>query len=171
MQNKVVHTLARTFAELGVGTVRFNFRGVGRSAGRYDSGIGETDDVVAVADWARGHCPDAETWFAGFSFGAYVALRAAARQPVSGIVLVAPPVNLYDFNALPSPGKAGIIVQGDLDEVVPLHGVQDWVAGLEPPPRLQIIRGAGHFFHQRLNDLRTALLDVLASDLARHPAV
>ncbi len=170
MQNKVVHTLARCFTELGVRAVRFNFRGVGDSAGSFNGGNGETADLWAVVDWANDHCPDAETWLAGFSFGAYVALRAAAQRLVSRVVLVAPPVNLYDFGGLPSPGQRAIILQGDQDEVVPVRGVQDWVAGLDAPPQLLIVHGAGHFFHGRLNELRARLQGVLASDLGRHLA-
>ena len=167
LQNKVVHTLARSFAEVGVRTVRFNFRGVGRSAGSFDDGNGESDDLLAVADWARGRNPSAETWFAGFSFGAYVVLRTAVQRPVSRMVLVAPPVNLYDFSALPSPGRTSIVLIGDRDEVVPVRSVQDWVAGLDDPPHLLIMHGAGHFFHGRLNDLRASLQDALASGLFR----
>ncbi len=161
MQNKVVHTLARGFDELGLYTVRFNFRGVGQSHGHYDGGSGETGDLLAVADWTLSHCPDAELWLAGFSFGAYVVVRAAALRTVPRVILVAPPVNLYDFTALPSPGRNCLVLQGDQDEVVPAHGVQDWATGLEPPPHLALIRGAGHFFHRQLNDLRAALVDVL----------
>ncbi|MHB8551284.1 MAG: alpha/beta hydrolase, partial [Acidiferrobacterales bacterium] len=154
----------------GIRTVRFNFRGVGGSAGSFDNGNGETADLAAVVVWAQNRCPDAETWLAGFSFGAYVALRAAAQRPVSRVVLVAPPVNLYDFGALPSPGHKAIVVQGDQDEVVPVRGVQDWVAGLDAPPQLLIVPDAGHFFHGRLNDLRTSLEGALAPDRGRNAA-
>jgi len=170
MQNKVVHTLARGFEQLGLRTVRFNFRGVGRSDGRYDAGIGETDDLLTVADWVLDRCPDAAMWFAGFSFGAYVAVRAVARRPVSQMVLVAPPVNLYDFTTLASPGGACLVLQGDQDEVVPALDVQDWVTRLDPPPQLTMVPGAGHFFHRRLNDLRTILVETLAPRLSRSPA-
>ncbi len=162
MQNKVVHTLARGLAEQGACTLRFNFRGVGGSAGRYDHGTGESDDLVGIADWAQSRCPAAETWFAGFSFGAYVALRATARWPVARLILVAPPVNLYDFSALPAPGPAAVVLHGDEDEVVPVAGVRDWIRSLDVPPTLIIIRGAGHFFHQRLGDLRASLQSALA---------
>ncbi len=164
MQNKVVYTLARVFTELGAQTVRFNFRGVGQSDGSYDRGIGESDDLVAVADWVAGRNPAGETWFAGFSFGAYVALRTSGIRPVSGMVLVAPPVNLYDFSVLPPPGGAALVLQGDADEVVPLRAVQEWVQSLAVPPRLEVIPGASHFFHQRLNDLRAVVQQAVTSE-------
>ena len=170
MQNKVVHTLARSFAELGMRTLRFNFRGVGRSAGSYNGGDGESDDLAAVAGWARDRYPQAETWFAGFSFGAYVALRVAARWPVSRVVLVAPPVNLYDFSALPSPGRTAIVIHGDEDEIVPIRGVEDWIASLQAPPALFVIHGASHFFHRRLGDLRVSLRAAIMPDLHRDSA-
>ncbi|MHB8455345.1 MAG: alpha/beta hydrolase [Acidiferrobacterales bacterium] len=165
MQNKVVHTLARGFNELGLYTVRFNFRGVDQSHGNYDGGIGETGDLLAVADWTLNHCPNAELWFSGFSFGAYVALRAAALRAVARVILVAPPVNLYDFTALPSPGRNCLVLQGDQDEVVAAPGVRDWVARMDPPAELVLIRGAGHFFHRQLNDLRAALVGMLGPQM------
>src|SRR6266481_7963290 len=90
MHNKVVHTLARGFGELGLRTVRFNFRGVEASAGEFAQGIGETEDVLAVLEWVRAHRPHDQVWLAGFSFGAYMAIRAAERFSVSRRIFVAP---------------------------------------------------------------------------------
>ena len=89
LQNKVVHTLARGFGELGARSVRFNFRGVGRSSGVYDNGMGETEDLLAVIAWVRARRPRDRLWLAGFSFGAYVALRASVRFDPAQLVLVA----------------------------------------------------------------------------------
>lgn len=157
MQNKVVTTLAKGFARLGVASVRFNFRGVGASAGRFANGDGETDDVLAVIDWARTRQPRHALWLAGFSFGAYVALRAAGPARVSGLVTVAPAVHLYDTSKLTLPDCPWLLIQGEADEVVPVEAVRQWIAGLARPPQAVYMPGVGHFFHQRLGELRNAL--------------
>jgi alpha/beta superfamily hydrolase len=162
MQNKVVHTLARGFGELGLRSVRFNFRGVGRSGGEYDHGVGEVEDLLAVLAWVRARRPQDRIWLAGFSFGSYVALQASVRVDADQLVLVAPPVNLYDFTALAIPSYPLLVIQGGADEVVPAAQVRDWVGLLAPPPRLIYLEGVSHFFHARLNDLRTQLTAALA---------
>ena len=165
MQNKVVHTLARAFGELGMATLRFNFRGVGGSSGVFDHGNGETDDVLTAIHWVRARRPQDQIWLAGFSFGAYVALRASARTDVSQLVLVAPPVNLYDFDALPLPPCPLLVIQGGADEVVPAEQVQRWADGLGGAAQFVPIDGVSHFFHQRLNELRDALTQLLKPQL------
>ena len=162
MQNKVVHTLARGFGEMGMRSVRFNFRGVGRSGGEYDHGMGETEDLLAVIAWVRARRPQDRIWLAGFSFGSYVALQASVRFDTAQLVLVAPPVNLYEFGALALPPCPLLVIQGGADEVVPAEQVLQWVGQLVPPPRLIYLEGVSHFFHGRLNDLRTELQAALA---------
>lgn len=166
MQNKVVHTLARAFGEMGMATLRFNFRGVGRSSGVFDHGNGETDDLLAAIQWLRARRPQDQIWLAGFSFGAYVTLRASARTDVRQLVLVAPPVNLYDFGALSLPPCPVLVIQGGADEVVPPGQVQRWVGGLGGAVQFVPMDGVSHFFHQRLNDLRNVLTQSLKSRLA-----
>ena len=165
MQNKVVHTLARAFGDLGMATLRFNFRGVGRSSGVYDHGLGETDDLLAAMQWVRARRPQDQIWLAGFSFGSYVALRASARGDVRQLVLVAPPVNLYDFDALPLPSCPLLVIQGGADEVVPAQQVRRWVDSLGTAAQFISMDGVSHFFHQRLNDLHSALTQSLKSRL------
>ena len=157
LHNKVVHTLARGFVDLGLRSVRFNFRGVGQSAGSFANGVGETDDLLAVIEWVRTRRPNDRIWLAGFSFGAYVALRAAASAQVAGLVTVAPAVHLYDFGVLELPTCPWLLIQGEADEVVPVEAVRAWLAGLRVPPQVLFVPGVGHFFHQRLNDLSVAL--------------
>lgn len=154
MTNKVVHMLARSCHELGVPTLRFNFRGVGASAGQYDDGRGETDDALAVIEQGRALWPGAALWLAGFSFGAWVALRAAPRAAAARLVTVAPPVGRWDFAGLGTPGCPWLIVQGDQDELVDAAAVQQWAALQQPAPKLALLTGAEHFFHGRLNELR-----------------
>jgi alpha/beta superfamily hydrolase len=156
MQNKVVHTLARAFGELGVASVRFNFRGVGASTGRFAHGEGETEDALAVIAWVRKQRPDTPVWLAGFSFGAYVALRAAAPAQVSGLITVAPAVHLYDFSTLVLPQCPWLLIQGEADEIVPVAAVRDWLSGIAPQPQTLFLPGVGHFFHGHLAELKSA---------------
>jgi uncharacterized protein len=162
MQNKVVHTVARAMQEAGAATVRFNFRGVGASEGRYDDGIGELADALAVVDWTRRQFDCDALWLAGFSFGAATALQAAAHgvRPLR-LVTVAPPVGRIILEPIPRPDCPWLVVQGDRDELVDFATVRRWVAGYSPPPELAVIEGAEHFFHGRLGDLRTAVLRFL----------
>lgn len=167
MQNKVVHTLARAFDELGVASVRFNFRGVGASAGDFAHGVGEVEDTLAVIDWVRAQRPGTAVWLAGFSFGAYVALQAAAPARVSGLITVAPAVHLYDFSALSIPACPWLLIQGEADEVVPVEAVRAWLTTVARPPQTLFLPGASHFFHGRLNDLKAALRDFVPPHLFR----
>jgi uncharacterized protein len=153
MNNKVVHTLARSFVARGIPAMRFNFRGVGDSAGAYDDGNGEVDDALAVAGHLRERFGDAPLWLAGFSFGSFVALRAALRLQCVGLVMVAPPVQRFPFDqALPE--CPILVIQGEADSVVACAAVRDWVRAAKPAPRFETLPDVGHFFHGHLTDLR-----------------
>lgn len=157
MQNKVVHTLARAFSELGVASVRFNFRGVGNSAGHFAHGDGETEDALAVMAWVREQRPGTAVWLAGFSFGAYIALRAASSSQASGLITVAPAVHLYDFSTLVLPTCPWLLIQGEADEVVPIEAVRHWLSGIALSPQTLFLPGVSHFFHGHLADIKSAL--------------
>ena len=161
MQNKVTYILARACNDLGAVSLRFNFRGVGRSAGSFDNGVGETADALAAIDWLRARHPGLPLWLGGFSFGAYVALRAQSKRPVQKLVTVAPAVERFDTAAVTSPPMRWLLVQGDADDVVSPRAVLDWAAALTPPPKIAVLKGAGHFFHGRLNELRDAVVSGL----------
>jgi uncharacterized protein len=158
MHNKVAHTLARTFAALGLATIRFNFRGVGASAGSYADGLGEVDDAVAVLDFAQQRWPGAALWLGGFSFGGMIAIAAAARRPVERLVSVAPPVYRLDIAILAQPKCPWLILLGDEDELVDVDAVIAWVNELEPGPQLIVLEGVDHFFHGRLTQLKDSLI-------------
>ncbi|MGE0114730.1 MAG: alpha/beta hydrolase [Steroidobacteraceae bacterium] len=153
MTNKVVHTLARACNECGVPTVRFNYRGVGHSAGSYADGIGETDDALAVIAWAHGRWPNLPLWLAGFSFGGGVALRAALRTSTARLITVAPAV-AREAPPVKLPSCPWLLIQGDADEVIPASMVLDWAKALPVQPEIRVMPGAGHFFHGRLIELR-----------------
>lgn len=154
MGNKVVHMVARSFVELGVPVVRFNFRGVGKSAGTYDEGRGESKDLLTVAKWMQAQFPGAPLWLAGFSFGSYVAMRAHTQVEVDRLLLVAPPVTMYDFSDMSPVAIPTMIIQGSEDEVIDPLAVDDWVKQKAPMAIYHWMEGAGHFFHGRLMELR-----------------
>ena len=161
MTNKVTHILARACNELGAPTVRFNFRGVGQSAGAHDDGRGETDDAVAMIDWTSQRWPEAQIWLLGFSFGAAMALRASLLRPVTRLITVAPALRWLEQSAERTPTCPWLIVQGDRDDMVDAQAVQAWAHGLAQPPEIKLLQGAEHFFHGRLNDVRDAVIDWL----------
>lgn len=154
MHNKVVHTLARAAQDRGATSVRFNFRGVGGSGGRYDNGAGEADDAIAVADWSRRELGVGELWSLGFSFGAYVAMRLAVACDARRLVTVAPPVQRFDFTRLTVPRCPWLVVQGEADELVDHRAVRGWATALDPAPEVCMLPGVEHFFHGRLTVLR-----------------
>ena len=158
MHNKVVTMAARALRESGATTVRFNFRGVGRSAGDFDEGDGELEDLRAVVAWARVQRPGAVLWLAGFSFGAWVALRAAADLQASLLLSIAPPVGRsWDFAGIAHPNVPWLVIQGEADEVVDAQAVKAWAESLKPPPELVLMPDTSHFFHRKLMDLRGAI--------------
>ncbi len=163
MDNKVVTTLARALQECGIPTVRFNFRGVGASAGTYDEGRGETADAAAVADWAASRWPQTDLFLAGFSFGAYVAMRLAAARPVKQLITVAPPVQRFDFSAVAKPACPWLLIQGEADELVDVKEVLAWADAPKTSLRVVLMPGVGHFFHGHLTDLRDAVVQEIRS--------
>jgi uncharacterized protein len=165
MHNKVVTMVSRSLVELGLSTVRFNFRGVGNSQGEYDDGNGETDDVAAIATWLRRERPDDALWLAGFSFGSYVALRAAQALAPQQLIQIAPPVGRWAFDAITLPDCPWLVVQGEADEVVDPAAVFAWIAALAKPPQLVRMPDTSHFFHRRLMDLRGAIKNGVRDNL------
>jgi uncharacterized protein len=157
LDNKVVWTIARAFEQLGAPALRFNFRGVGASAGRYDEGRGETADALAVIAFGRQRFPGAALWLGGFSFGAAIAVRAAGAAHPGRLVLVAPGITRVDVDGAAPPQCPWLIVQGDADDVVPARTVLDWAHTLSPAPSVRVLPGAGHFFHGRINELRDVI--------------
>jgi len=163
MQNKVVTTVARALQETGMPTLRFNFRGVGASHGAFDEGNGETADAEAIVSWGEARWPGRRLAIAGFSFGAYVALRLAQHRNPMQLITIAPAVNRFDFSALTAPDCPWLVVQGDADDVVDPASVILWARALSPPPHLLMMSGAGHFFHGRLRELRDAVFNEVRS--------
>ena len=159
MTNKVAYTLASTALKAGLHALRFNFRGVGKSAGTHDQGRGETEDVLWLAQWMRQQLPGARLLLAGFSFGAFVSLNAAARARPDLQVSIAPPFGKYFGDAPPPlrPDCPWLVVHGLDDDVVPYAETAAVLQQYVPPPQLLSPDGVGHFFHGRLGDVQDAM--------------
>jgi len=160
LDNKVVQTLAKTFFALRYGVARFNFRGVGGSAGTFDDGVGETDDALAVLAHAGevfgAHLP---VVLAGFSFGSYVQTRVARRVHAKRLVLVGPAVGRFAVEAVPADT---IVIHGEDDDVVALADVLAWARPQELP--IVVFPGCGHFFHGRLPQLQRVITGMWHGD-------
>ena len=152
LDNKVVQTLAKTFAALGYAATRFNFRGVGASEGQFDDGIGETDDALAALAAAKLEFGELPVALAGFSFGSYVQTRVAHAVAAERMVLIAPAVKRFPIEAVP---LDTIVIHGDEDEVVALADVFAWARPQQLP--IIVFPGCGHFFHGRLPQLQRVI--------------
>jgi hypothetical protein len=149
LDNKVAQTLAKAFVSLEYAAVRFNFRGVGKSVGAFDEGIGETDDALAALAHAKAEVGDLPVALAGFSFGSYVQTRVAHRVDAERMVLVGPAVNRFAMEAVPADT---IVIHGEEDDVVPLADVFAWARPQQLP--IVVFPGCGHIFHGRLPQLQ-----------------
>lgn len=154
MNNKISYSLFQSFSEQGFSTLRFNFRGVGRSQGEFSFGEGELSDAASALDWLQSVNPNSSgVWVGGFSFGAWIGMQLLMRRPeIHGYVSISPPANLYDFNFLAPCPNEGLIVQGDNDQVVNIESVNKLVDKLKDqrgPTGVdyRVIKGAGHFFN------------------------
>ena len=163
MLNKVVHTLARACVASDFATLRFNFRGVGESAGGFDEAIGEFDDAIAAVSWLRNRYPELPVWLAGFSFGGAIAIRVARHMETAGLVSVAPAVRRFAADVTAPPQCPWLLVQGDEDELVDIEETIAFVNKLDPGPELAIFEGGEHFFHGRLVELRNIVEDFIAA--------
>ncbi|MGF1502079.1 MAG: alpha/beta hydrolase [Paracoccaceae bacterium] len=159
MNNRVTYALHYAIKDLGFTVMRFNFRGVGRSQGCFDQGLGELSDAAAALDYMQFHNPNARgCWVLGFSFGAWIGMQLLMRRPeISGFVSVAPPANLYDFSFLAPCPSSGLIINGDADRIVPMPDVVGLVNKLKAQKGIQIthttVPEANHFFEKGLEDL------------------
>jgi alpha/beta superfamily hydrolase len=177
MNNKVTYALFRTFADMGFSVLRFNFRGVGRSEGKFDHGEGELSDAAACLDWLQVQNPEPrQCWVAGFSFGAWICMQLLMRRPeLDGFIAVAPPANLYDFSFLAPCPVPGLIIQGGKDEIVPKDSVQKLTARLFAQRGLsidyRIIEEADHFFGSEMSTLTAHVHDYINAALNPLPKV
>lgn len=176
MNNKVVFSLYQIFVNHGFSVLRINFRGVGRSQGSFDNGIGELSDAASSLDWLQNiNTKASNCWIGGFSFGAWIGMQLLMRRPeVSGFISISPPANMYDFTFLAPCPSSGLIVQGGGDEVVPEPSVAQLVAKLSLQKRItvdyKIIDGADHFYTDNMDDMAGHVDDYLIARLGKPAA-
>ena len=162
MHTKVVYQAAKALSRIGCAVLRFNFRGVGQSTGRFDEGVGEAEDFGAGLAFMRARYPAAPFWSAGFSFGAWIALTVGAADPaVSTLIGIAPPLTRYDFEAVAASTKPKFFIQGERDEICPLKEMQRFYARCEEPKELVVVDGADHLFDGKTTEVADAIEDLL----------
>jgi uncharacterized protein len=172
MHTKVVYQGAKALARIGCATLRFNFRGVGRSAGTFDEGRGESADFRAALDHVAGLYPGLPLWAAGFSFGSWVALDVgAADSRVTLLLAIAPPLEGrgYDFSRVAASTKPKFFIQGERDEIAPLDAMYRFYAKLSEPKELVVIDAADHLFDGKTSEVGDAIEDLLADFDAIQP--
>ena len=173
MNNKIVYALFRAFTKRGFSTLRFNFRGVGRSQGTFSRGEGELSDAASALDWLQTYNQNAAgCWIGGFSFGAWIGMQLLMRRPeIDSFISVAPPASMYDFSFLAPCPSSGLIVHGDQDEIVSVESVQKLVNKLSHQRDIkityQILKGANHFVTDQMPQLEETISDYLDANLAR----
>jgi alpha/beta superfamily hydrolase len=164
MHTKAVFQGAKGLARIGCAVLRFNFRGVGASAGTFDEGDGERADYQAALDAAAARYPGVPLWAAGFSFGAWIALETGAADPrVSVLIGIAPPVSRdgYSWDGVLASTKPKFLIQGDLDELCPVKELWAFYARLKEPKEIVVIDGANHLFESKTREVGEALEDLL----------
>ncbi len=160
MHNKVIYSIAMALNQIGFATVRFNFRGVGRSSGSFNHGIGEQRDVESVIDHYYRLYPDAVMVLGGFSFGAKVGLLASSRdERISAVIGTGVTVDVADFSFLYDYDKPKLIIQGTHDQYGSVNALREWFAGLSEPKKLNLIDGAVHLFDGKLTELKSAIVN------------
>jgi alpha/beta superfamily hydrolase len=162
MHTKAVFQGAKGLMRAGCAVLRFNFRGVGRSAGAFAEGPGEMDDFRAALDFTAARYPHVPLWAAGFSFGSWVALETGASdERITALIGIAPPVTRYDYSRTLQSDKAKFFVQGDLDELCPIKDLRKFYSALKEPKELVVIDGANHLFEGKTGEVGEALEDLV----------
>jgi hypothetical protein len=168
MHNKVVFRAAAGLNEAGLVVLRINFRGVGQSTGHHDEGRGERDDVRAGLDYLGANYSGREITLCGFSFGARVGMEVGiADKRVVRLISIGTPVDKYDFSFLEQCRKPILFVHGERDEYGNIDRLQELVAKIKVPVELKVIKGAGHFFDDHLDELKAAMTEWVSQSLAR----
>ena len=158
MNNKVVTTTSKAFQAIGIASLRFNFRGFGKSTGHYEAGHGELQDLLTVLAWLQNKHAPVAIWLAGFSFGSYIAFQGSLRWPCQQLITIAPPISRFDFSQTQQINCPWLLIQGDQDEVVASNEVFTWAKSITVPIKVVCLPGATHFFHGKLLELREVLI-------------
>lgn len=170
MHTKVVYQGAKALARIGCVVLRFNFRGVGASAGAWDNGRGELGDYRAAVRFLGDEYPDLEMWAAGFSFGSYIATTVGTDEDrICALIAVAPPVHKYEFASVKMSAKPKFIIHGERDELISIGIVRHFYAQLQEPKELVEIDRANHLFDGQAGEVGDALIDLLEDFSCRTP--
>jgi alpha/beta superfamily hydrolase len=162
MHTKLVFHAAKAFCRLGCAVVRFNFRGVGASAGAFSEGVGELDDFRAATGFGAARYPGVPVWAAGVSFGSWVAMTAGALDDrVTRLVGVALPSQLFDFSTVRDSPKPKFFIHGEHDAICPLKSVRELYAQAAEPKDLIVVDGADHLFGGRIDEVAQTIEDLL----------
>jgi alpha/beta superfamily hydrolase len=163
MHTKAVFHAAKAFARIDCAVLRFNFRGVGRSAGTFSDGPGEQDDFRFALQFMKERYPSVtRVWAAGMSFGSWVAMTVGAEQPeVTALIGIAPPVTRRDFSPVVTAGKATFIIHGEHDELIPMKDIRRFYSSLPEPKELVMIDSADHLFDGKVTEVGEAVADLL----------
>ena len=162
MHTKAVFQAAKAFNRIGCAVMRFNFRGVGASAGSFADGVGEQDDFRAALDFMSRQYPGVPLWVAGMSFGSWIAMTVgAADARVSTLVGICPPLTRYDYESVRTSVKPKFFIQGERDEICPLKDMQAFYARAADPKELVVIDAADHLFDGKLADVADAIEQLL----------
>lgn len=163
MHTKGVFHAAKALARIDVPVLRFNFRGVGRSAGSFSDGVGEQDDLRAALAFMTARYPGVtRIWCGGMSFGSWIAMKVgAADANVTALIGIACPVNKYDYSSVVAAGKPTFLVHGERDELIPVREVRKFYALLSEPKELVVIDAADHLFDGKVSEVGDAIEDLL----------
>ena len=171
MNNRVVFIMFNNFVERGFSVLRFNFRGVGRSQGAFDNGVGELSDAAYAFDWMQQFNSNSPfCWIGGYSFGALISMQLMMRRPeIEGFVSISPPAGTEDFSFLAPCPSSGLIIHGDKDTHVPLDAVKKLAQKLDGQKNISvnlgIIKGADHFFKYNMDNLSKEVASYLDNSL------
>ena len=172
MNNKVVYNLYHCFVKAGFSVLRINFRGIGKSEGEFDNGLGELTDAATALDWLQLQNPTSSSvWIGGFSFGSWIAMQLLMRRPeIQSFISIAPPLNKYDFSFLSPCPVSGMILQGDLDSIVPESEAGELARKIPRHKHIDIyykvIKGADHFYENYADQFTSIITDYIRDSLA-----
>ena len=173
MNNRIIYTMYNAFVERGFSVLRFNFRGVGRSQGVFDGGIGELSDAAYAFDWMQQFNKNSPyCWIGGYSFGALISMQLMMRRPeIIGFISISPPANTEDFSFLAPCPSSGLIVHGENDDLIPIETTSKLASKLNTQKNIEVefsaVKGADHFYENRIDVLKKEVIKYLDTSLSK----
>ena len=173
MNNRIIYNMFHAFVEQGFSVLRFNFRGVGRSQGTFDGGIGELSDAAYAFDWMQQFNRNSPyCWIGGYSFGALISMQLMMRRPeIMGFISISPPANTEDFSFLAPCPSSGLIVHGEIDDLIPIETTSKLATKLNTQKNIEVefatIKGANHFYKNKIDILKNEVVKYLNMSLSK----